>query len=145
MGDAKLLPCPFCGGAAGFEECAQGSSVAVKSCTWSVGCMNSQIDCIGYQMLASFDRKADAAEAWNKRAMPWRPINSAPVGDDDFYLVCCDDPRDDRSPFVVRGSIFASSIRSPTSRWHTLTHWMPLPLKPHATVINDDQRGEEKQ
>lgn len=63
-----LLPCPFCGGPAVFEECAQGSSVNPKSATWSVGCGNTKIDCIAYQMLATFSRKTEAAEAWNKRA-----------------------------------------------------------------------------
>lgn len=66
--DPQLLPCPFCGGPATFEECAQGSSVKVNSCTWSVGCANTEVDCIAYQMTASFNRKSEAAEAWNKRA-----------------------------------------------------------------------------
>lgn len=64
----QLLPCPFCGGPAAFEECPQGSSTKVDSCTWSVGCANTEVDCIAFQMMASFDRKSEAAEAWNKRA-----------------------------------------------------------------------------
>lgn len=63
----------------------------------------------------------------------WRTIESAPTGDDDFYLVC--GVGDDRSPFVVRGSIFASARKHPAQHhlsmaW--LTHWMPLPSKPDA-------------
>jgi hypothetical protein len=63
----------------------------------------------------------------------WQPIETAPTGDDDFFLVCCDDPRDDRSPFVVRGSIFKSARKSNTPGHLSLsylTHWQPLPAKP---------------
>lgn len=63
----------------------------------------------------------------------WRTIETAPTGDDDYFLVCCDDPADDRSPFVVRGSIFkgARTPRTPSHlSLHHLTHWMPLPNKP---------------
>ena len=66
--DYFLKPCPFCGGPADFEECAQGSSTGVYSCTWSVGCQNQNEDCIAYQLLAHYNRKSEAAEAWNKRA-----------------------------------------------------------------------------
>lgn len=61
----KLLPCPFCGGEADFECIASPDSL---TCTWSVGCQNVDEDCIGYQVLAHFSRKSEAAEAWNKRA-----------------------------------------------------------------------------
>lgn len=63
----------------------------------------------------------------------WREISTAPLGDDDFYLVCCNNPADDRSPFVVRGSIFASARKHPVQHHLSmayLTHWMPLPAKP---------------
>lgn len=63
----------------------------------------------------------------------WQPIDTAPTGDDDFFLVCCNDPIDDRSPFVVRGSILKGALKSGTpshlSLGH-LTHWHPLPAKP---------------
>ncbi len=63
----------------------------------------------------------------------WLPIATAPTGDDDFFLVCCDDPADDRSPFVVRGSIFKSARTHPVAHHLSmahLTHWQPLPAKP---------------
>jgi len=66
----------------------------------------------------------------------WRTIDTAPTGDDDFFLVGCDDLRDDRSPFVVRGSIFKSARQAQTpSHLHLryLTHWQPLPGKPVPT------------
>jgi hypothetical protein len=62
---AHLLPCPFCGGPAMFEDI---TSTKFDRTTWSVGCGNGDEDCIGYQMLAHFSRKSEAAEAWNKRA-----------------------------------------------------------------------------
>ncbi len=61
----------------------------------------------------------------------WQPIESAPTGDDDFFLVCA--VRDDRNPFVVRGSIFKSARQARTPghlSLHHLTHWMPLPAPP---------------
>lgn len=73
----------------------------------------------------------------------WQPIDTAPLGDDDFYLVCCDDPRDDRSPFVVRGSIFATARKHPYSHHLSmahLTHWMPLPPKPSRIPIDSRDR-----
>ena len=66
MSDAfDLLPCPFCGGEATFEDTGDGS--------WSVGCNDRQSDgitvlCMGYQSLTSFARKAEAIAAWNTRA-----------------------------------------------------------------------------
>lgn len=61
----KLLPCPFCGGEAGFEEVSLDCTGKV---TFSVGCQATDGDCIGYQMLAHYSRKREAAEAWNRRA-----------------------------------------------------------------------------
>jgi hypothetical protein len=72
--------------------------------------------------------------------MVWRAIETAPLGENDFYLVCCDDPRDDRSPFVVRGSIFASAMKHPAQHHLSmahLTHWMPLPAKPEGRRSDD--------
>lgn len=70
--------------------------------------------------------------------MDWQPIETAPTGDDDFFLVCCNDPRDDRSPFVVRGSIFKSARKANTPshlELRYLTHWMPLPPKPESASM----------
>jgi hypothetical protein len=63
--------------------------------------------------------------------MDWQTIETAPTGDDDFFLVC--GAHDLRSPFVVRGSIFKTARLHPVEHhlsmaW--LTHWMPLPAKP---------------
>ena len=64
----------------------------------------------------------------------WQPIDTAPKGDDDFFLVC--GVGDDRSAFVVRGSILKSARKdnAPSHlHLHWLTHWMPLPPKPKFT------------
>lgn len=63
--------------------------------------------------------------------MDWHPIETAPNGPDDFFLVC----GDDRSPFVVRGDIMWGARKPNTPEHlslHYLTHWMPLPSKPSA-------------
>jgi len=65
MSDAtELLPCPFCGGEADYEEikCPNGKI------NWSIGCPNGAADCTGYQSLQEFARKTEAAAAWNRRA-----------------------------------------------------------------------------
>ena len=72
----KLLPCPFCGGQADFEEVtAMGGTFTY----WSVGCQSSESDCIGYQMLAHYNRKCEAAEAWNRRAPTCEDIVLSPA------------------------------------------------------------------
>lgn len=66
----------------------------------------------------------------------WQDIATAPTTDKDFFLVCCDDPRDERSPFVVRGDIFQLAIKKGTPHHlslNHLTHWMELPKKPVGT------------
>lgn len=64
MAELKILPCPFCGHTASVET--MESRVGAR---YSVGCDNPDIhDCMGYQSLTSFGRRADAIEAWNRRA-----------------------------------------------------------------------------
>lgn len=58
-----LSCCPFCGGAASFEQIDNDASP--QHLRWSVGCRNE--DCIGYQSLTTYPRKADARAAWNRR------------------------------------------------------------------------------
>lgn len=89
-----------------------------------------------YQVMA--EAVVDALSALDRQE--WQPIETAPKGDDDFFLVCgADDPR---SPFVVRGYILWSARKCDTpSHLHLnwLTHWMPLPAKPRPVIA--DKRG----
>lgn len=55
----ELKPCPFCGGGATFEHLENGR--------WSVGCADMDGECMGFQSLQTFPRKADALKAWDKR------------------------------------------------------------------------------
>lgn len=93
---------------------------------------NREADTVGADCQALYIRDGTAIVA------EWEPIETAPKGEDDFYLVCSN--RDLRAPFVVRGSILwgAWSARSPTAPAHLsldyLTHWMPLPPKPAAKI-----------
>lgn len=61
-----LLPCPFCGGPAEFEEVARDSG---REAAWSVGCRmkDGESECIGQQSLLTFSRKIEAIAAWNTR------------------------------------------------------------------------------
>ncbi len=65
MTEPTLLPCPFCGGPAVFEEV---TPTKYPRTTWSVSCGNIKEDCIAGQILMTFSRKEEAADAWNKRA-----------------------------------------------------------------------------
>lgn len=63
----------------------------------------------------------------------WQPIETAPTGQNDFFLVCCDNPKDERGPFVVRGSFLADTRATGTPKHLSLshlTHWMAIPAKP---------------
>lgn len=55
----ELLPCPFCGGNASFEH--------LENTRWSIGCADIDGDCMGFQSLQTFSRKAEALAAWNRR------------------------------------------------------------------------------
>lgn len=59
MSALNLLPCPFCGSPAYFEQ------IGGEHATWSVGCLDE--NCMGFQSMARFPRKTDAAHAWNIR------------------------------------------------------------------------------
>lgn len=69
MSDAqtyKLLPCPFCGNKEPIMcEFNAGHSMNTKAKVFSVGCKDE--DCQGYMSYAQFDRRSEAAAAWNKR------------------------------------------------------------------------------
>jgi len=64
----------------------------------------------------------------------WEPIESAPKGDDDFFLVC--GVGDERCPFVICGAILWGALdrdrhKTPSHlHMNWLTHWMPLPAPP---------------
>ncbi len=67
----SLLPCPFCGGEAVFEEVKARADEGVR---WSVGCVTPENHmpwrdalCHGNQSMNTYPRKKDAAEAWNRR------------------------------------------------------------------------------
>ena len=56
----ELKPCPFCGGNATSEH--------PENARWSVGCSDIDGDCMGFQSLQTFARKAEAITAWNTRS-----------------------------------------------------------------------------
>jgi len=57
----KLLPCPFCGGAAEIEEIGR-----VMAGRWSAGCTDPI--CFGYQSMTTYPSECEAVAAWNTRA-----------------------------------------------------------------------------
>ena len=73
----------------------------------------------------------DDIERRGASGMGWQPIETAPTGSGDFFLVCGVD--DDRRMFVVRGDILqrARHPKQPEHlSLHWLTHWRPLPPLP---------------
>lgn len=85
-------------------------------------------------MKTATERLANLKRAFAEHDIPWpdwRPIETAPTGDKDFFLVF--GVGDKRNPFVVRGDILKSGRKADAPsilhlRW--LTHWMPLPPTP---------------
>ena len=73
--DPPLLPCPFCGGKAKFEETPAVMSPHPKAAIWGVCCDNAEVDCIGYLMRATYTLKKEAAKAWNTRVQPRKTVN----------------------------------------------------------------------
>lgn len=96
-----LLPCPFCGNKATFEEVKDSGGTV----WWTVGCMlkvsehDEDDGCAGYQLLKVFSRKSAAAAAWNKRAAP-EP---------------CPAPKDELIEELVQGVVRAWRLRYPRS------------------------------
>lgn len=82
------------------------------------------------------DRAAEVIRAIQADAQPtagWMPIETAPKGDNDFFLVGCSDPNDGRRPFVFRGDILATARQANCPKhlsMHYITHWMQLPPPP---------------
>lgn len=66
--EQELRSCPFCGGGATFEH--------LENTRWSIGCADIDGDCMGFQSLQTFPRKADAIAAWNVRAPVERDFQS---------------------------------------------------------------------
>lgn len=64
--DAKLLPCPWCGGPASVEH-LDGKVDPIR---YSVGCSADEPLCMGYQSLTTFATAREAIAAWNTRPQP---------------------------------------------------------------------------
>jgi len=58
----KLLPCPFCGGKAGYGR--GGADFSRHG--WNAGCVN------GHAVSPDMETKAEAREWWNRRPKPRR-------------------------------------------------------------------------
>lgn len=81
-----LLPCPFCGGHAEFDEkeTPPDKFNYVAQFIHHVGCANDE--CIAHCLTDSFDRKTEAAKAWNERA-----TLANPAGEVDVVEIDCDE------------------------------------------------------
>lgn len=66
----QLLPCPFCGGEAEYEEVRGGFRDEIR---WTVGCKllatadDEDDSCCGYQSIKTHTRKQEALTYWNRR------------------------------------------------------------------------------
>jgi hypothetical protein len=59
--------CPWCAGLADFENLENGR--------YSVGCNDSEGECLGFQLMTTFATKREAQKAWNRRAALSRPAS----------------------------------------------------------------------
>lgn len=125
----QLLPCPFCG---------PGQSVVSAwlddvSNRWRVGC--GRCGC-STGIHTRDESEAPAIAAWNRRASPWRPIETAPRDGTRVLLA------------TKQGVQFVGKYTDAESRfpWHRdytdtyfakaqLSGWQPLPAAPE--VRND--------
>lgn len=125
-----LLPCPFCGAPAEYDNC----HVHGKQ-RWFVGC---SANC---NVSEGHDSEDTMATAWNTRALPqagadaWRPIETTPK---DGTLILA-------GRFVEK-CIWNMNGHIVVDFWHTkhyvglgmfneqwpATHWQPLPAPPRA-------------
>jgi len=64
--EMKLKLCPFCGSAPEFDEIYIEPDMEARAVQHAIGCSNSE--CIIYCLTDKFDRRSDAAKAWNTRA-----------------------------------------------------------------------------
>lgn len=93
----ELKPCPWCGGCASFEQ--------LENTRWSVGCLDIDGDCMGFQSLQTFATKAEASATWNRRAPDplleeaERALESVLIGGNHLaLLIGCDHPPYTASP-----------------------------------------------
>lgn len=82
----ELKPCPFCGGEAHLKSFA-----GFYGHTYSVGCPDS--GCMGFEILAVYKTKEDAAAAWNRRVEPADGFDLDKLRRVCFECMgCCDEP-----------------------------------------------------
>jgi hypothetical protein len=131
INDPIMEPCPRCE-AKGYHH---GFGPGGVEPDWCENCGGNQYNIRPGEEKRAMESALTAALAVDGVALQgWQPIESAPVGDDDFFLVC--GVGDDRSAFVVRGSILKNAHKANTPshlHMHWLTHWMALPAPPPAS------------
>ena len=112
----KLLPCPFCGGEAGFgygytggvcrdkeycfitcKECLQGSSLGADIQVWE---------------------KESAIKAWNSRADGWIPVSDR-LPEENTEVLC-----------YSKNHGIIIMIEPQYKEYFKVTHWMQLPKPP---------------
>lgn len=116
---SALLPCPFCGGEAARETFGNRTVVHCPSLECAVS------------IEADYTDASAAIAAWNGRASPWMPIETAPRDGTRIHII------NDRGQFIVEweddwwrvenGKMYASL------RGDEPTHWQPLPQPPEPT------------
>ena len=111
----KIEPCPFCGGKAVLEPWKDCFRVSCTHCAAAV---------------QSAEFSAEAIEAWNRRASPWRDVKTDPLTEAVIL-------RGDEVFLTSDGLIYAGCYHVPGSGWwspakgylHQPSHWMlPPPL-----------------
>jgi hypothetical protein len=127
----ELLPCPFCGSDAEFQNrgvTMEGPVIDYSYCR----CVESH--CTGSKTYHQIKK-------WNTRSAGWQPIETAPK-DGTFILIYESDGRVQVAAWVLDGPdmrwcVQLTQLLSPdTYPTSDVTHWMPLPSPP--TGENDE-------
>lgn len=120
--DYQLKPCPFCGCEAEIRQKGNNHTSKRSVTIRCKGCRFQRTDgAIRYGM----DWLVEvASRAWNTRACPWRPIETAPY--DQMVLMR-----------TASGQIHEDFVYDSSPDWHKsrgVTHWMPLPTPPEESA-----------
>ena len=114
----ELLPCPFCGGKPQASTRAGNAGATEIFAFVACYCGGYTADAYKFAKAETHEQAmVEAAEAWNRRASPWRPMSECPDDNSIFVFVLFQD----ESIGVVHADVAATLTDSGAIAW------MPIP------------------